>query len=67
MAKKIRYENHEDGHDKFWEVSPTPDGKFLAIWGKNGYTTPPKNKKVYTKEELVKKIIEKEAKGYRKV
>ena len=58
------YENHEDGHNKCWQLTKTKNG-YEAHWGKCGGTM--QGPKVYTFEEAEKVVREKLKKGYEKV
>lgn len=62
MALIGRYENHEDGHDKFWELTQTKTGTYLATWGRCG--TQGQGPKEYTLEEAEKVVKAKLKKGY---
>ena len=59
-----RYENTEDGHNKFWELHSTKGG-FNAFWGKIGKT--PAGPKFYGPDEVGKVRDSKLKKGYVKV
>jgi predicted DNA-binding WGR domain protein len=68
LGRVERYENTEDGHSKFWELTVIQQGHGLALeagWGKIGKA--PQGTKVYSLEEADKLIREKTAKGYEKV
>jgi hypothetical protein len=56
-----RYENHTEGHDKFWELRTTVNG-FEATWGKCGGTA--QGPKIYDRVAADKVILQKLKKGY---
>jgi len=65
MAQIGRYENHQDGHNKFWELR-RKGGKLVATWGKIGSSADGGGgpEKVYDDLEAEKVVREKLKKGY---
>jgi len=65
MAKFARYENTEDSHAKFWQITSIGPDSIKAEWGK--ISKAPQGEKVYTLAEVQKLILEKGKKGYKLV
>ena len=61
MVQTGRYENHEDGHDKCWQLTKTKAG-YEAHWGRCGGIM--QGPKVYSEAEAEKVVKQKLAKGY---
>lgn len=59
------YENHTDGHDKFWELKKVTVGTYEARWGKCG--SEGQGPKVYVESEAERVVAQKLKKGYVKV
>ena len=61
MVQTGNYENHEDGHNKCWQLTKVKAG-YQAMWGKCGGSM--QGPKLYTEDEAEKVVREKLKKGY---
>ena len=57
----LEYHDSESNSHKFWEIVEQPGGSFIASWGRVGTAG---QTMVYDHETAMKKLHEKEKKGY---